>query len=242
MSKSCRQPAAAAAPANHQAEILISLRQLKKTYGEAEMATEVLHGLDLQIAKGEMVAIMGTSGSGKSTLMNILGTLDRATSGDYFFAGKKIDDYSPAQLSQLRNHEIGFVFQSFNLLPRLTVAKNIERPMLYGEVPKGERAAKVQVVLQKVGLADKKDKYPLKLSGGQQQRVALARALIMDPQLILADEPTGALDSKTAVMVMDELTKINRETGTTIVIITHDEKVAHFASRTIRLQDGRIIK
>lgn len=242
MSKSCRQPAAAAAPANHQAEILISLRQLKKTYGEAEMATEVLHGLDLQIAKGEMVAIMGTSGSGKSTLMNILGTLDRATSGDYFFAGKKIDDYSPAQLSQLRNHEIGFVFQSFNLLPRLTVAKNIERPMLYGEVPKGERAAKVQAVLQKVGLADKKDKYPLKLSGGQQQRVALARALIMDPQLILADEPTGALDSKTAVMVMDELTKINRETGTTIVIITHDEKVAHFASRTIRLQDGRIIK
>ena len=242
MSKSCRQPAAAAAPANHQAEILISLRQLKKTYGEAEMATEVLHGLDLQITKGEMVAIMGTSGSGKSTLMNILGTLDRATSGDYFFAGKKIDDYSPAQLSQLRNHEIGFVFQSFNLLPRLTVAKNIERPMLYGEVPKGERAAKVQVVLQKVGLADKKDKYPLKLSGGQQQRVALARALIMDPQLILADEPTGALDSKTAVMVMDELTKINRETGTTIVIITHDEKVARFASRTIRLQDGRIIK
>lgn len=206
------------------------------------MATEVLHGLDLQITKGEMVAIMGTSGSGKSTLMNILGTLDRATSGDYFFAGKKIDDYSPAQLSQLRNHEIGFVFQSFNLLPRLTVAKNIERPMLYGEVPKGERAAKVQVVLQKVGLADKKDKYPLKLSGGQQQRVALARALIMDPQLILADEPTGALDSKTAVMVMDELTKINRETGTTIVIITHDEKVARFASRTIRLQDGRIIK
>ncbi len=221
-------------------EILIELRNLKKSYGEGEMATEILHGLDLKIAKGEMVAIMGASGSGKSTLMNILGTLDKASSGDYLFAGKKIDDYTTEQLADLRNHEIGFVFQSFNLLPRLTVEKNIERPMLYGQVPKGERAVKAAEVLSKVGLEDKKDKYPLKLSGGQQQRVALARALVMTPKLILADEPTGALDSKTAIMVMNELTKINRETGTTIAIITHDEKVAKFAQRTIRIQDGRI--
>ena len=220
---------------------LIELQNLRKSYGEGDMATEVLHGLNLKIAQGEMVAIMGTSGSGKSTLMNILGTLDHATSGDYWFAGKKINEYNAQQLAALRNREIGFVFQSFNLLPRLTVTKNIERPMLYGAIPKSERAAKIASVLEKVGLLDKKDAYPLKLSGGQQQRVALARALVMSPHLILADEPTGALDSKTATMVMQELTKINRDTDTTIIIITHDEKVAQFAQRTIRVQDGRII-
>lgn len=221
--------------------ILIELKNLKKSYGEGETTTEILHGLNLTINQGEMVAIMGTSGSGKSTLMNILGTLDRASSGDYFFAGKKIDEYTAEQLAKLRNQEIGFVFQSFNLLPRLTVEKNVERPMLYGQVPKSGRSERVTSVLEKVGLADKRDKYPLKLSGGQQQRVALARALVMNPQLILADEPTGALDSKTAAMVMEELTRINRETGTTIVIITHDEKVANYAQRTINLHDGRII-
>ncbi|MDO5561425.1 MAG: ABC transporter ATP-binding protein [bacterium] len=219
---------------------LIELKNLVKIYGEGETAAEVLHGISLKINQGEMVAIMGTSGSGKSTLMNILGTLDHLSSGDYFFAGKKIDDYKPEQLARLRNREIGFVFQSFNLLPRLTVEKNIERPMLYGQVPKTERQARINNVLEKVGLLDKKDKYPLKLSGGQQQRVALARALVMQPNLILADEPTGALDSKTATMVMNELKHINQDTGTTIVIITHDERVASFAQRTIHLQDGKI--
>lgn len=219
---------------------LIKLKKLVKVYGEGETATEVLHGISLEIDPGEMVAIMGTSGSGKSTLMNILGTLDRLSGGDYFFAGKKIDDYEPEQLARLRNQEIGFVFQSFNLLPRLTVEKNIERPMLYGQVPKAERQTRIDAVLEKVGLLDKKDKYPLKLSGGQQQRVALARALVMQPNLILADEPTGALDSKTATMVMNELRRINQETGTTIVIITHDERVASFAQRIIYLQDGKI--
>ncbi len=224
------------------APVLIELKNLKKVYGDGETATEVLHGLDLIIKQGELVAIMGSSGSGKSTLMNILGTLDRPTSGDYFFAGKKIDDYTPVQLAGLRNQKIGFVFQSFNLLPRLTVAKNIERPMLYGQVLPQERQPRIIAALTKVDLLDKKDKYPLKLSGGQQQRVALARALIMNPELILADEPTGALDSKTATMVMQELQKINRETGTTMIIITHDPQVAKFAQRTIHLQDGRIVK
>lgn len=224
------------------ASVLIELKNLKKVYGDGETATEVLHGLDLIIKQGELVAIMGSSGSGKSTLMNILGTLDRPTSGDYFFTGKKIDDYTPVQLAQLRNQKIGFVFQSFNLLPRLTVAKNIERPMLYGQVLPQQRQPRIIAALTKVDLLDKKDKYPLKLSGGQQQRVALARALIMNPELILADEPTGALDSKTATMVMQELQKINRETGTTMIIITHDPQVAKFAQRTIHLQDGRIVK
>lgn len=220
---------------------LIKLRHLVKVYGTGETATEVLHGLDFEIYSGEMIAIMGASGSGKSTLMNILGTLDRPTRGDYFFAGKKIDDYSPAQLADLRNHEIGFVFQSFNLLPRLTVAKNIERPMLYGQVPKSERQTRIETVLRQVDLLDKKNKYPLNLSGGQQQRIALARALVMSPHLILADEPTGALDSKTATMVMKELCRINVKTKTTIIIITHDEKVAAFAQKVINLHDGRII-
>lgn len=221
---------------------LIEIHQLTKTYGSGETKTEVLHDLNLTINKGEMVAIMGTSGSGKSTLMNILGTLDRLTSGEYLFDGKRIEEFTSEQLADLRNRQIGFVFQSFNLLPRLTVAKNIERPMLYGEIPLAERQLRIDTVLGKVGLSDKKDKYPLNLSGGQQQRVALARALIMNPSLILADEPTGALDSATATMVMKELKKINQETGTTLIIITHDSRVAGFAQRTIKIKDGRIVQ
>ncbi len=221
---------------------LLKLHKITKVYGSDNTATEVLHGVSLEIFRGEVVAIMGASGSGKSTLMNILGILDRSTTGDYFFAGKKIDDYTPVQLAELRNQQIGFVFQSFNLLPRLNVVKNIERPMLYGQIVKTERAVRIANVLDKVGLLNKKDSYPLQLSGGQQQRVAIARALVMKPALILADEPTGALDSKTAVMVMNELIKVNRETGTTIIIITHDPNVAKFAHRTIRLQDGKVVK
>lgn len=228
-------------PKKHQIPLL-ELKKITKVYGSGSAATEVLHGIDIKICRGEMVAIMGSSGSGKSTLMNILGTLDHPTTGDYFFAAKKIDDYSSTQLANLRNQEIGFVFQSFNLLPRLSVAKNIERPMLYGQIDKNERAKRIAEVLNKVGLLDRKDSYPLQLSGGQQQRVAIARALIMQPALILADEPTGALDSKTAVMVMNELIRVNQETETTIVIITHDPSVAKFAHRTIHLQDGKVIK
>jgi putative ABC transport system ATP-binding protein len=198
---------------------LLQLRNITKKYGSGNATSQVLHGLNIQINRGEMVAIMGASGSGKSTLMNILGTLDQATTGDYLFAGKKITAYKPAQLAQLRNKEIGFVFQSFNLLPRLTVAKNIERPMLYAQIPKKDRELRINQVLEKVALLEKKNSYPLQLSGGQQQRVAIARALVMQPALILGDEPTGALDSKTAVLIMNELQKINRETKTTVVII-----------------------
>ena len=220
---------------------LLRLNKITKTYGSGLALTEVLHGIDMTINKGEMVAIMGASGSGKSTLMNILGTLDRPTTGDYYFDEKKIDDYTPAQLANLRNKQIGFVFQSFNLLPRLSVGKNIERPMLYGQVPKEQRADRIKLVLEKVDLLAKKNSFPLNLSGGQQQRVAIARALIMKPALILGDEPTGALDSKTAIMVMNELVKVNQETGTTVVIITHDKQTAAYADRTIHLQDGKII-
>ncbi len=221
---------------------LLRLNKITKTYGSGLALTEVLHGIDMTIHKGEMVAIMGASGSGKSTLMNILGTLDRSTTGDYYFDEKKIDDYTAVQLANLRNKQIGFVFQSFNLLPRLTVEKNIERPMLYGQIPHEQRIERIKSVLDKVGLLEKKDNYPLNLSGGQQQRVAIARALIMQPALILGDEPTGALDSKTAKMVMNELVKVNQETGTTVVIITHDPNIAQFAHRTIHLQDGKVIK
>lgn len=221
---------------------LLKLQKITKVYGSGSAATEVLHGVDLEIFRGEMAAIMGASGSGKSTLMNILGTLDRSTTGDYFFEDKKIDDYTPAQLATLRNQQIGFVFQSFNLLPRLSVAKNIERPMLYGQIDKDHRAERITDVLNKVGLSHKKNSYPLQLSGGQQQRVAIARALVMQPALILADEPTGALDSKTAIMIMNELIKVNKETGTTILIITHDPNVATYAHRTIHLQDGKVVK
>ncbi len=227
---------------NNKKTILLETRELKKIYGEGDIQSTVLQKINLKIYQGEMVAIMGTSGSGKSTLMNILGTLDKQTAGDYLFAGKKINTYSGKQLAELRNKKIGFVFQSFNLLPRLTVSKNIERPMLYGQVPIAERKKRVLQVLEKVGLVDKAEAFPLKLSGGQQQRVAIARALVMRPELILADEPTGALDSKTADLVMRELQKINLESKTTIIIITHDEKIASFASRIIRLKDGRLVK
>jgi putative ABC transport system ATP-binding protein len=221
---------------------LIQLKNITKTYGSGEAATEVLHAINLEINKGEFVAIMGASGSGKSTLMNILGTLDRPTSGDYFFASKKIDTYSPVELARLRNQDIGFVFQSFNLLPRINIAKNLERPMMYGQVPPKERQARIDAVLEKVGLLDKKDALPLKLSGGQQQRIAIARALVMSPPLILADEPTGALDSATAAMVMKELQHINKNLGTTILLITHDPKTASVAERLICIKDGHIVE
>jgi putative ABC transport system ATP-binding protein len=207
-----------------------------------ENSVEVLHGIDLKIKRGEMVAIMGTSGSGKSTLMNIIGTLDRPTSGQYLFAGFDITQFSREDLSKLRGRKIGFVFQSFNLLSNLSVAKNILRPMMYAQVPANSRASRVAEVLEVVSLLDKKDSDPLRLSGGQQQRVAIARALVMKPELILADEPTGALDSKTAQLVMLELQRINRTLGTTIVLVTHDAQTARYAQRIIRVKDGLIAR
>jgi putative ABC transport system ATP-binding protein len=172
--------------------------------------------------------------------MNIIGTLDNLTSGEYLFEGERVDDFKPEKLAELRNKRIGFIFQSFNLLPRLSVAKNIERPMMYGQIPKPQRRLRIEEVLDKVGLLEKKDAMPLELSGGQQQRVAIARALVMTPALILADEPTGALDSKTSAKVMSELQQINRDTQTTMILVTHDEKTASYAHRIIKVQDGLI--
>ncbi|NMC36658.1 ABC transporter ATP-binding protein [Candidatus Beckwithbacteria bacterium] len=219
---------------------LIRLAHIKKVYGKGAHSYEALRGVSLDIKKGEFVAIMGPSGSGKSTLMNILGTLDTPTSGSYFFNHKKINHYSKKELAQLRNREIGFVFQSFNLLPRLSVAQNIERPMMYGHVPAHERTDRILEVLKLVALEEKYHEPPLNLSGGQQQRIALARALIMRPSLILADEPTGALDSKTAKKIMDELKHINKTQKTTIIIVTHDLMTAQHASRIIKVKDGLI--
>jgi putative ABC transport system ATP-binding protein len=219
---------------------IVALTEVKKSYGQGASEAEVLHGINLQVEKGEMVAIMGASGSGKSTLMNIIGTLDNWTSGEYLFEGKQIDGFSSKQLADLRNKRIGFIFQSFNLLTRLSVAKNIERPMMYGQIPPGERRARIEKALLRVGLLEKKNAMPMALSGGQQQRVAIARALVMEPALILADEPTGALDSKTSARVMGELKQINQETETTMILVTHDEKTAAYTDRIIRVQDGLV--
>ncbi len=216
-------------------------RPNKNKIAKNQEAIEILHGLDLTIKKGEILAIMGTSGSGKSTLMNIIGTLDRPTSGTYYFAGVDTSQLSSEDLSTLRRENIGFVFQSFNLLSHLSVSKNIARPLLYARVPKSKREQKIKKVLEMVNLSEKKDSYPLRLSGGQQQRVAIARALVMEPSVIFADEPTGALDSKTAEKVMSELQQISRQSGTTIIIVTHDQKTAGYADRIINLQDGQII-
>jgi len=201
---------------------------------------QALNGIDLEIFAGEFVAIMGPSGSGKSTLMHILGALDTVTTGRQFFKGKDISSYTGDHLAEIRNKEIGFVFQFFNLLPRLTVFKNVERPMLYGGVPAAEREKRVMDALKIVGIAEKAPNLANHISGGQIQRVATARALIMNPSIILADEPTGNLDTKTAHEIMDILTTLNKQ-GRTIVIITHEEDIANYAKRKIKIIDGKIV-
>ena len=219
---------------------LLEFKDVHKVYISGKRKFEALRGIDLKIKQGEFVAIMGPSGSGKSTLMNIIGTLDRPSNGQYLFAGKRIDHFDEKELAKLRNREIGFVFQSFNLLSRLSVGKNIERPMMYAHLPLEGRKKRVLEVLRLVELEDKYDEPPLNLSGGQQQRIAIARALVMSPKLILADEPTGALDSKTAKTVMEGLLEINQKQGTTIVLVTHDLTTAKYAQRIIHVKDGRI--
>ncbi|MBU1031311.1 ABC transporter ATP-binding protein [Patescibacteria group bacterium] len=201
---------------------------------------QALNGVDASVDEGEFVAIMGPSGSGKSTLMHIMGALDTPTQGKQFFKGKDIASYSEDQLAEIRNKEIGFVFQFFNLLPRVTVFKNVERPMLYGGIPANERKKRVMDALSIVNIADKAENLSNHISGGQIQRVAIARALIMDPSIILADEPTGNLDTKTAHEIMNILTGLNNK-GRTIVIITHEEDIANFAKRKIKIVDGKIV-
>lgn len=201
---------------------------------------QALNGVSISVSSGEFVAIKGPSGSGKSTLMHIMGALDTATQGKVLFKGKDISSYTGDQLAEIRNKEIGFVFQTFNVLPRLTVLKNVERPMLYGGVPSNERTKRAMDTLKLMQIDDKADNPAYHISGGQIQRVAIARALVMDPSIILADEPTGNLDTTTAKEIMQIIKGLN-DKGRTIVLITHEEHIAKFAKRHIELVDGKII-
>lgn len=219
--------------------MLLELQNICKSYGEGKYAVPILHDICLQVEKGEYVAIMGPSGSGKSTLMNIIGCLDVPTSGSYILNGQEISKCSEDQLSDIRNRELGFVFQNFNLLPRETALENVALPMLYGKVGKKERMAKAEKALEAVGLGERKNFYPTQLSGGQKQRVAIARAMIMDPPILLADEPTGALDTASGQQVMELFEELNRQ-GVTIIMITHDAGVAARAKRQMMIRDGRI--
>lgn len=218
---------------------IISLKNITKTYSSPAGDYTALHGINLEVFEGEFVAIMGPSGSGKSSTMNIIGALDIPTTGEYLLKGKNISKYSEDQLSEIRNKEIGFVFQSYNLLPRTTVFSNIEKPMLYADIPSAERKERVMAALEMVGLASKAQNLSNHISGGQIQRVAIARALIMNPAIVLADEPTGNLDSSTAFEIMALMQQLNDE-GHTILLITHEDEIAEFAKRIVRIKDGLI--
>lgn len=218
---------------------LIKLENLVKIYDTGAIKVLGLKKINLTIERGEFVAIMGHSGSGKSTLMNILGCLDRPTLGHYYLDGIDVADMTPDQLSDIRNRKIGFVFQSFNLISRTSALKNVELPMTYARVPKAKRAVRAQLLLERVGLGARKEHMPNELSGGQRQRVAIARALANEPPLILADEPTGNLDTASSVEIMELFTKLHQE-GATVVLVTHEEDIAAFAHRIIRFSDGQI--
>jgi len=216
---------------------MIELQGVSKSYRMGDDEVPVLRGIDLSIADGEMVAIMGPSGSGKSTLMNMLGCLDVPTSGRYLLDGVDVSELSKSQLAKVRGRRIGFVFQSFNLIPRTSAILNVELPLVY--VGQRSRREPARRALERVGLGERLEHVPSELSGGQKQRVAIARALINDPAIVLADEPTGALDSKSSIEIMGLLTELN-EAGTTIVVITHEEEIAQYAKRIVRLRDGVI--
>jgi ABC-type antimicrobial peptide transport system, ATPase component len=208
-----------------------------KSYNIGDDELEVLHNVNLSVRSGEFLSILGPSGSGKSTMMNIIGCLDTPSSGKYFLSGKDIEDLNETELANVRNKEIGFIFQSFQLLPRLTALKNVELPLIYSNIPISERKKRAKEMLEKVGLSDKMSNLPNQLSGGQQQRVAIARALVTEPTILLADEPTGALDQKTGAQVMDLFQKLNDD-GRTIIMITHDQNIAKYAKRVVNILDG----
>lgn len=218
---------------------LIELVEIEKTYFSPGGDYQAIRGVSLTIEDGEFVALMGPSGSGKSTLMHMIGALDTPTKGKYKLRGKDISKYTRNQLAEIRNKDIGFVFQSFNLLPRTTVLENVEKPMVYGDVGSEERKKRAMEVLELVSLADKANNLSNHISGGQIQRVAVARALVMKPEIILADEPTGNLDTKTANEIMGFIQKLNDE-GHTIVVITHENEIADFAKRIVKIRDGLI--
>lgn len=218
---------------------LINIKKLKRDFQLGNETIHVLKGIDLQINKGEYVALMGPSGSGKSTLMNLLGCLDTPTSGTYILNGNDVSTMHDDDLAEIRNKEIGFVFQTFNLLPRTTALDNVALPMIYAGYSKTERNERATEVLTQVNLSDRMDHQPNQLSGGQRQRVAIARALVNKPSIILADEPTGNLDSKTSVEIMNLFNDIHKK-GNTVILVTHEEDIAQYAHRIIRLRDGMI--
>jgi putative ABC transport system ATP-binding protein len=222
-------------------EPLVALRDVWKVYALGDLEVQALRGVDLDIAAGEFVAVMGASGSGKSTLMNLLGCLDRPTRGRVLLAGIDTGTLTADERAEIRNRRIGFVFQNFNLLPRTSALENVELPMVYGDAPIGEERTRALAALAAVGLADRAHHLPSQLSGGQQQRVAIARALVNDPSLLLADEPTGNLDSQTTGEVMQIIARLHREQRLTVILVTHELDVAAWAERVITFRDGEIL-
>ena len=220
--------------------MMINITGLSKIYQMGDTQVRALDNVSLTVAEGEMVAIMGPSGSGKSTLMNILGCLDQATSGTYYFSGREVSKLNEREQVVLRNREIGFVFQSFNLLPKLTAIQNVELPLVYAGTPNNERRERAIEALERMGLGERMHHKPKELSGGQQQRVAIARALVSQPQFILADEPTGNLDSRSSAEIMGVFQELNRQ-GITIILVTHEEDVASYTRRIVRFFDGKIV-
>lgn len=221
---------------------VIDMRNIYKNYYEGqENELHILHDINMTVAEGEFVALVGESGSGKSTMMNIMGALDRPSSGEYFFNGEDISTMDDEELSEIRNNEIGFVFQSFCMIPRITALENVEVPLMYAGISRRKRRERAMELLDMMGMSERYDHKSNELSGGQNQRVAIARALACDPSIILADEPTGALDSKTGHLIMDIFHKLHREQGKTIVLITHSRELAAETDRIITISDGRII-
>ncbi|HPO04871.1 MAG TPA: ABC transporter ATP-binding protein [Bacillota bacterium] len=220
---------------------IIRVENIAKVYENGDISVTALKDVSMTVKRGEFIAIMGASGSGKSTLMNILGCLDRPTDGSYYLEGIDINEKTDDELSAVRNRKVGFVFQSFNLIPRTSALQNVELPMIYGKVRVREREATALKLLEQVGLSDRSEHMPNELSGGQKQRVAIARALANRPQIILADEPTGNLDSHSSLEIMELFKKLNREEGNTVIIVTHEHAVAEFTDRIITFKDGRII-
>jgi putative ABC transport system ATP-binding protein len=218
---------------------LIRLENVTKLYRMGDVEVPALRGVSLTVEEGEFIAVMGASGSGKSTLMNIIGCLDRPSSGRYFLAGREMSKLSRSQLAEIRNHTLGFVFQSFNLLPRTSALENVELPLLYADVPTRERVRRASEALRRVGLGERLEHHPNQLSGGQQQRVAIARALVSSPRVILADEPTGNLDSRTSVEIMALFQELGRS-GITLVFVTHEPDIAEYAARVLVMRDGAV--